>query len=997
MKKFIFILIILLVLEVNLTFAKPGTFENLNVFYSGAGKAEITNVYKDVWEINITGMNVFTNTSSGKNRLTINPQSGQKNNPTAIFINKITTDGSLESLTIKFPPWFNGAGSFLRNLEVNGYVKKIMIQGGDLGSTVDRDGKVYIKDYVNSLIVKGKKYKNKDKNRTEWYGGNIWADIEIGSYAKKIMVQGGNIHLDKNGSTLGSIKLGGDIKQIIAKGVKVKETNTLFKLYGGGIGSYIYSENEIKSILAKGGAYIGGKVNCRQILNLKIIGQKEPGNTNLTFQTYLPEQGIINAQFEIHNYNENSTIKNVSVKNGIIRNSLFSAYEDIKSIKVAGEVDDFFGKGNIENTVIRSGFIGDLSTNLPPEINPSIAITYLPESGSLVIPFSVESENTAEILSARIQYKGEAFSSIISNYSGQVFSGTNVLRGSSPLYGMFVWDSPFKCSNIVIRAYDNGSPNKYSDLNLLIGYATNNAVPEITITPSDNPRYINLLKTNDFSWDVSLYDANIEENLIFAIEDDTLGLSMTPLSARDYTVSAENVTEGTYPDILFKVTDEKGLEASKRITVIVTNIPPLFLHATFNDKTYDNNTFEWLTNTPINFVITAENEELTDITFLPAANMTTGGIYRNVEVAENKFSWTPTIADVGEKTFVFYAVNSDNFTNSVSATIIVTLLPPYVFDVKTSLPVLDFSAWTEDLLSFYVIAEASEKSNLEFLEPPNEPGDGSVYYNSFFLDTKVASNLFSWTPVSPADVGDYTFDFKVVGTFFSKVVTDSVSVTVHIKSRAPVVTTSLPSNDFNWPTNTLLEFFVIAEDDVANELTFDKPLNVPDGSYASAKFNGHQIISNKFSWTPKIADTGSYTFVFIVTDSDGKEGSNIVKFAVVDSPTILSIKRFSKEHQKMFSDRDVNGTQLANIGNISCVGNAYDNLFISSVKKNNTYDDIWTNITYYGRIKQIKIKGTNSTGNVAGSLKKIPIPKKINFDYDINQIWIDGIRETNKF
>jgi len=639
--------------------------------YNGSGYMLATRLYNNTWNIQILGL--ADSTSSAPN-LKIIPT---EKYPSDVFINSITADGSLNSIKVELPPGTQFA-NYVRNIFVDGDVNKITLTAADLGASDGQDGLIKINGSVKNIIVKGKKYKPFKNADYQWWGGNIWADIKISNSINKILAKGGNIYFDNEGGILGNISANGHLKQLYSKEtiLKIKKNDATSKTsFGGGISANVnVGNNEIKTIKAKGGIISNGKISCRQLKQIKIIGQKLSYPQSIVS----PEnQGINKICVEAGNGSiesyENCAIKQLIVKNGSINDCLFSAKGDIKTFKTIGEIDN--GKGNINNVIARGGYEGSLSKNIKPSITPSICVTSVHTGIDLIIPFVINSTNVSEILTTRIKYRGNALNSYISNSYGKTFSGTNRWEISSyPQTGMFVWATVDEDQGvaplITVRVRDDSTPNLYDELSISASLFASNVAPTISVVPSDNPRIFNLAYKTLLDWDVTIFDLDFSDELFFSLENDSLGLVTNKISNRKYNVYSTNNLIGFYSNIIFKVTDSTGQTDSTSISInIISNLSPKI------STTLDSNYFVRAMGESLNFFVVAEDTELTDLTFVRPLKLPPTAIYSNRTVntaipVSNIFYWTPHFLETGSYSWSFYVYDSHDV--SLSSTITIT-------------------------------------------------------------------------------------------------------------------------------------------------------------------------------------------------------------------------------------------------------------------------------------------------------------------------------------
>jgi len=664
---------------INLYAAKTVRYiDALKVTYNGLGNmtAGASDSGNYTYKIEITGLSSVTNT---KNKITdslvIKPTSKSAN---SIFIDKIFADGALNKIKVTFPPGKDGLASCVRNIEVDGYVNNITIVGGDLGAPDAHDGEVKIAGSVKQILVKGKKHKIKNTKNAEWWGGNIWADISANEGVAKIIAKGGNIFYFPGAVDNGTIDVNGEMKLLASDGVIVKTSETVKVMFGGAIKADIFnSKNEIKQIRAKGGRIIDGGIYCRQIRKIFVKGQKAADPR----PPYSPlQQGLSKVYFQTtdpdYNYKDCS-LKNITIKNGSIFDSLFSVKGDINSVKVSLENS---GAGNaITNVIIRAGTDMDLSENDPPTIYPNFFATGVVTETKVVVPFTIDSAQAGETLAVHIHNRGPALDAVISNYYGQTFNADEAWKITTyPESGMFVWitkDYQEDCySNIIIRVSDDGTPNKYDEMLIYACVTSSNVAPSITLDPADNPRIINLLEKTNVSWTVSVFDMNLYDNISLSIENNSPGLLFSNTSWRSFLVYSTNLSEGIYSNITFTATDDGGLTGSKSVDLyVISNETPVVSSTLTDDKitTAISNNFE--------FYITANAVSATTLNFLAPAGLPAGvsytqAVYNSAIAASNKFSWTPAASQTGTYNLTFQVIASEvePMTGEVAVVITVT-------------------------------------------------------------------------------------------------------------------------------------------------------------------------------------------------------------------------------------------------------------------------------------------------------------------------------------
>ncbi|RLD10510.1 MAG: hypothetical protein DRI44_05865 [Chlamydiae bacterium] len=709
----------------------------LKVIYTGNGGliAGPSDAGDFTYKISITGLSLTTNIKEKvKDTLVIKPTSQSAN---SIFIDEIVADGSLNSIKVTFPPGKNNMASCVRNINVKGYVNKITIINGDLGAPDGHDGQVNVVGPIKQILVKGKKHKIKNTDATEWWGGNIWADINIENGVSKIIAKGGNIYYYPGATDNGMISINGDVKLIASDGVAVKTNETDKAMFGGAIKADIFNTgNEIKQIRVKGGRITDSGIYCRQIKKVSVKGQKAADPRPL-FSVF--EQGISKTyiQTTAPNYNyKDCSLKNVNVKNGSVFNSLFSVKGDINSIVASLETPSL--SSSITNSVFRAGTDEDLSQNESPTISPTLFYTGVVTEAKVIIPFTFDSIDSGETLAVRIHNRGPALDAVISNYYGQSFGYGEAWKVSDyPESGMFVWITQSYqedvYSNIIVRVSDNGIPNKFDDLSIIASVTSSNLAPILTISPDDNPRIVNLTQEANATWTADVFDMNLYDIITFSIANNSPGLLVSNLTTRSFYIYSTNLIEGVYSNITFTATDNKGLSDSKIITLYVTsNSAPVITTTLTGNKitTGVSNSFS--------FYVTAISGKTNTLTFpvpskLPSGAVYTQAVYNSVLTASNKFSWTPAETQTGTYNLTFIAYDSDIKSLTGEVAVVITVTNGIT---NLLLPLYNNSSFTDR-------SEDSSSQEPSFSSAASYPGkigrinaNSSVYYSQFIAGVK---------------------------------------------------------------------------------------------------------------------------------------------------------------------------------------------------------------------------------------------------------------------
>ena len=248
-------------------------FGNMKATYFGNGMLEVVPVMgSDIWDIRITDAGA----TYVHGTLTVAPQKKYSKTPQNVKIREIYCDGILKTLDVTFPPGLDHAG-FVQNVTIIGNVRTLNIKGGDLGSNQGAGGMMRIKGRVAKFSVKGKVFQNKEKQRTEFWGGNIWADLIVKDQLQSASIKGGNLYFDSSvGGTHGLIQSNDNMKKFTVSSQIVKDKYTKeAKCYGGVVNADIVSLLDgLKSVKIKGGAFLGGMIRSKFLKTFSVTGFK---------------------------------------------------------------------------------------------------------------------------------------------------------------------------------------------------------------------------------------------------------------------------------------------------------------------------------------------------------------------------------------------------------------------------------------------------------------------------------------------------------------------------------------------------------------------------------------------------------------------------------------------------------------------------------------------------------------------------------------------------
>jgi len=259
--------------------------------------------------------------------------------------------------------------------------------------------------------------------------------------------------------------------------------------------------------------------------------------------------------------------------------------------------------------------------------------------------------------------------------------------------------------------------------------------------------------------------------------------------------------------------------------------------------------------------IDAESDPITySYTITPAA---TGAA---VNPTTGVFTWTPAATASGSYQVIVYA--SDGVYTTPSSIATVTITP-------NSLPVIaPIAAQT-----------GTENVALGFTVSATDANSDAIAY-SYTVSPAIATNaptlnaatgVFAWTP-NYLQAGTYTFTFSasdIVGP-----TTTTVSVVIADVNRTPVLT-AVPAQSVNG--NSALSVQLAATDeDTDNTLTYSfTSVPVITGNVPVMSATG------LFTWTPTVAQTGSYAVTFTVTDNKAATATQVTTVTVVNlAPTL---------------------------------------------------------------------------------------------------------------
>ncbi len=298
-----------------------------------------------------------------------------------------------------------------------------------------------------------------------------------------------------------------------------------------------------------------------------------------------------------------------------------------------------------------------------------------------------------------------------------------------------------------------------------------------------------------------------------------------------------------------RVTDGSGAYAERDVLVLSQetdaggdpNTPP-FLNSIGSKQVNVNAT--------LSFNVSATDAEPAQLLTLKAIGLPAGASFpkvTSVSPVSSTFNWTPGPGSEGVYN-VFFEVSDDHPTILIDSELVSITVTG-----DNNPPVLD-SIGNKTVANGGTLSFAISGSDVD-------PGD-SLGYSAFFLpagaDFNPATQEFSWTP-SPAQY-DTTFanvTFRVTDDgappLFSE---ESIFIAVGAGNRAPIIA---PTSDIYAAPGNLVQFNVLATDSSPAQTITLSPGSggLPTGATFPV-VSGISPVSSTFSWTPTIAQQGTF-------------------------------------------------------------------------------------------------------------------------------------------
>lgn len=473
---FLFVLVSLIALSLSAKEVREQTvqFGNMKATYNGNGTLEVTPVMgDDVWDIRITDAGVWYLDGT----LSVAPQKKYSKTPANVKIREIYCDGILKSLNVTFPPGLDHAG-FVQNVTIIGNIRYLTITGGDLGSNQGGGGMMRIKGRITNLNVSGKVFQNAEKQRTEYWGGNVFADLIVKDQLQYTSIKGGNLYFDPAaGGTHGLIQSSDNMRTFTVASQIVKDKYTKkARCYGGVVNADIVSLLDgLKDMQIKGGAFIGGMIRSKFLRTFNVTAFKAaeeyPVDRSLC--------GIRNAYFAIRDYNKttlnytNFFVRTISVKDADIADCIMTCQGNISELKAASNKSLPYGV--ITNCVARAGCSDKLLDYNMPDVYLD-RTAEVSTNATLEIPFTVSNLVAEAEYELYLPNKDRAWSASLTD-GEEEYSGFSkiALTGTESFSGKLKWapaeerfyfgnESAIPVTNLTLRVLRKGSPELFLDI-----------------------------------------------------------------------------------------------------------------------------------------------------------------------------------------------------------------------------------------------------------------------------------------------------------------------------------------------------------------------------------------------------------------------------------------------------------------------------------------------------------------------------------------------------
>ena len=456
-------------------------FGGMRLTYSGKGYC-VASPYSnggkwDVWDLKV----VDEVASGAKSTLTIKPL---ENDPTNFCLKiRSLSAPALRSLKITFPPGANGVG-FLKDLYVGSGMQSITVIGGDLGSNEGGDGLVSINGPLEQIKLSGLKHKDKASGALSYWGGSLWADVNIKGSLGSCLITGGNYSFRPgfDNKRLACFNVTGSIKKFALKSFLFKDASGLSCSYGGFASADLTAGISIDSLNITGGGWQNGLVKAPRIGKVSISG---PNPAATVWPAPKEEFGLLNASIRSFSETNPDNFTNYylgacSFRSANVINSVVAAHGSLKGLKVSA--DSVGDNGMISGSSVYAGVGYDNNF-----ISAPVIFANAPQSGVLsagtncvfTLPFTITNLPADSVSSISISSRGLAWDCFLSNEFNETFSKFDLwdVSGTNSINGIFVWDPALgdfdfngidsvTVSNIKIRVSYGSAPIRHTELPL---------------------------------------------------------------------------------------------------------------------------------------------------------------------------------------------------------------------------------------------------------------------------------------------------------------------------------------------------------------------------------------------------------------------------------------------------------------------------------------------------------------------------------------------------
>lgn len=458
-------------------------FGGMRLSYSGKGYC-VASPYSnngkwDVWDLKV----MDDAAAAAKATLTIRPL---ENDPTNFCLKiRSLSAPALKSLKITFPPGANGTG-YLKDLYVGSGMQSITVIGGDLGSNEGGDGLVSINGPVEQLKISGLKRKDKATGELSYWGGSLWADVNIKGSLGSCLITGGNYSFRPgfDNKRLACFNVTGSIKKFALKSFLFKDASGTAYSRGGFASADLTAGVSIDSLNIAGGGWQNGLVKAPKIGKVSVSG---PNPAATVWPAPKEEFGLLNAS--IRSFSEtnpdnftNYYLGSCSFRSANVIDSVIAAHGSLKGLKASADK-------NGEGGAVRGSFVyagvgyDNTYVSSPVIFAPSPNNHILPAGTNCVftLPFTVTNLPADSVSSISVSSRGLAWDCFISNEVNETFSKFDMwnVSGTNAVSGTFVWDpalgdfdfngvSYVLLTNIKIRVSYGSAPVRHTELPLSI-------------------------------------------------------------------------------------------------------------------------------------------------------------------------------------------------------------------------------------------------------------------------------------------------------------------------------------------------------------------------------------------------------------------------------------------------------------------------------------------------------------------------------------------------